>query len=115
MMDVDGDSPGRHPLPELLGDHGPVPIFRGMKVFDIHGESSLSKPNLSMNPGEVNSSDDYFRRAKEGDGLRESLPTGKAKIIAGSGHALMRDAPEEFNRLRKGSSGIRVSDPRHQL
>src|SRR5690242_4484425 len=39
VMDADRDAPGGHLLAELLRDHGPVAIFGGVQILDVHGES----------------------------------------------------------------------------
>jgi hypothetical protein len=45
MMDVDINTPGGHLLPELLGDHGSISKFRGVKILDLHDKSSRSLGN----------------------------------------------------------------------
>jgi hypothetical protein len=39
VMDLDRDTLDGHLLAELLRDHGPVAIFGGVQVFDLHGGS----------------------------------------------------------------------------
>src|SRR5215831_2095178 len=55
-MDVDRDAAGGHLLAELFGDHGPVAVFGGVQVLDLHRDPQIygafSRGTFSSRTGE---------------------------------------------------------------